>query len=560
MLSRRSPTHWLAIILVITALQWCGSVYIGLATDDYHYLQHLAPLDGLSDIPEAFAKSDANPQYWRPVSNATLSADFLLYGFKGGGYHITNLLLHLIATALVFVTCRRLFSFELGAASLASLLFGLCAGHDSNLLWIAARGDILATIFSLTTLLLLDSKRLPFQALSLIFYFMALCSKELSMMVIPVAAVCILLKGDEARSAKWKQAATVMLALGMMAVVYFVLRSQFTVPATEAQPMLGEGMGSPLTAFKNMIYGAAYVLVPLDLSTASTILTRYKTEALILAVIVFGSIALLAKRSLVSFSYRDLILPAVLALFFAVTVAQSFERWRLYAPSVGLFAIIALISVAIWRQGTRITRGLLGLLFVCFISFHIYRAAKEKQSWRLASELLQDVKSDYKHLIAENPDAPFFLITQPSKIGGGSVMKVSNSRLVLQAKAEVLQPAKIRYADASGLTVDHKYGLLVLALDPDEGFSPIIVTRQGANEYRVTVQTNSSTRLQPELIVAGSTARERALAAGDTLSTPGGTVIIHAADRNYATDVTLITEPMDHIPVYFNGSAIVDLP
>jgi hypothetical protein len=546
--------------LIITALQWCGSAYVGLSTDDYHYLQHLAPLDGIADIPGAFLKSDANPQYWRPVSNATLTADFLLYGYKGGGYHITNLLLHLLATGLVFFSCRRLFKFDLPPSIFAALLFGLSAGHDSNLLWIAARGDILATIFSITTLLLLDSERRALRLAALPIFFLALCSKELALMVIPIAMLFQLRKDDRAWMMKWRSVAVTLFSLIAIATVYFVCRSNFTVPATEAQPMLGEGMQSALTAIKNVIYGIAYVLAPLDISTASTVLTQYKTEALILAGVVVAGLGLVLARSFRSFNWRSLLLSFVLSAFFAVTVAQSFERWRLYAPSVGLFAIISILAVHLWKQSKQIGRSLLVVVLLAFVGFHVYRASVEKQSWRLASELLQDVKHDLRGLIAEYGDQPLFLITQPSKIGGGSVMKVSSSRLLLQAKAELLKPEAIGYADTRGLQVDHKYGLLVLALDPDEAFSPINVARTSANTYRVTVPPNSSTRIQPELIVTGSNDRERSLHDGDTLSTMGGTVIIHKADRNYATDVTLIAEPSDRIPVYFNGKSVIALP
>jgi hypothetical protein len=205
-------------------------------------------------------------------------------------------------------------------------------------------------------------------------------------------------------------------------------------------------------------------------------------------------------------------------------------------------------------------RGMLIALSVCFLSFHVYRAAEEKQSWRLASELLQEIKDQYKGLIDAHNGAPLFIITQPSKIGGGMVMKVSNTRFIMQAKAELLHPEAVKYADVSGVTVDHQYGLLVLALDPDEGFSPIKVDRSGHNSFRVTVDPNSNTRIQPELNVTGSRARERVLRVGDTLMTQGGQVVIHAGDRNYATDVTLITEPSDRIPVYFDGKSVVTLP
>ena len=77
--------------------------------------------------------------------------DCQIYGLKAGGHHVTNLLLHLINTLLVFVVFRRL----TGAAWRSGLIagvFGLHPLHVETVAWVADRKDVLSTVFWLLTL------------------------------------------------------------------------------------------------------------------------------------------------------------------------------------------------------------------------------------------------------------------------------------------------------------------------------------------------------------------------------------------------------------------------
>src|SRR5207248_1471502 len=129
------------------------------------------------------------PQYWRPLSDASVSLDFLLWGWNGGMFHLTNFLLHCIATCLVYFFARRIFSFTAIAACTLAIIFGVSAAHDANLLWIAARADILATIMMLIILLAVNKAERSgtkwiWLCISYTAFFLALCSKEVSAVAI----------------------------------------------------------------------------------------------------------------------------------------------------------------------------------------------------------------------------------------------------------------------------------------------------------------------------------------------------------------------------------------
>src|SRR5207248_7135183 len=123
----------LAFVVIVTAALWSGVSQIELNGDDYQYIESMAPLRTASDALRPFVSPDANPAYYRPLSNATLAANFLFSHFNGGLYHLTNLFLHLIATVLVFFFVRKIFGLRDIPAIILSLAFGIGASHEYNL-------------------------------------------------------------------------------------------------------------------------------------------------------------------------------------------------------------------------------------------------------------------------------------------------------------------------------------------------------------------------------------------------------------------------------------------
>ncbi|HYE73358.1 MAG TPA: hypothetical protein VEF04_08505, partial [Blastocatellia bacterium] len=372
------PRLLLVGILLMTAMLWIGGTRVGLGTDDYHYLHALAPIEGIGSVLAAFVRADANPQYWRPLANASLMLDFVLYGWNGAGYHVTNLALHILATALVFGFARRILNADVMASSMAALIFGLSASHDSNLLWVAARADILASIFLLLTLLLISSKRPQNVALSGLTYFLALCSKELALLLLPFLGVLFLVKRDE-----WRLKPA-LLAIGYLTVVagaFWMLRADFTVPAAQADPMVGEGMTSIIFALKNLSYGLGYLLLPLDLASATVVLSRFRTEAFVIGGAALVTFALMFRPGIRSMPWKPFIIAAALGLVFSVVVAQSFERWRLYMPSVGVYMMLALLITRTIQASGRIGRSASMAFLIGLLSFHTYRALAEQHSW-----------------------------------------------------------------------------------------------------------------------------------------------------------------------------------
>lgn len=92
--------------------------------------------------------------HYIPLTWLTLAADYALWGMNPRGYHATNVLLHAVNAALVFLIARRLLHrHAVAAAVTAALAFGLHPLRAESVAWVTERRDLLSGSFVLFALL-----------------------------------------------------------------------------------------------------------------------------------------------------------------------------------------------------------------------------------------------------------------------------------------------------------------------------------------------------------------------------------------------------------------------
>lgn len=194
---------WVCILLGFLTLAVFWPVFNAdlLQFDDPIYVNaHV--LQGLSwnNVVWAFTNLDAG--FWHPLTWLSLMLDANLSGTSAGGYHATNLLLHIINSVLVFLLFKRLTD-RLWPSAWVAGLFALHPLHVETVSWVADRKDLLGTLFFLLTLLsytsyvrslsTVDARRSNaprFYALTLIAFVLGIMSKTL---VVTVPGVLLLL-------------------------------------------------------------------------------------------------------------------------------------------------------------------------------------------------------------------------------------------------------------------------------------------------------------------------------------------------------------------------------
>jgi hypothetical protein len=140
------------IILVFTAIIYSRLVFNGFVNidDDSFILRN--PLvrnlswDGIKDV----FTSVQNSKY-QPLVNLSFLLEYNLFGFNATAFHITNLLLHLASTYLVYRFIERL-SGQWLTAALVSMLFAIHPMHVEEVAWAAERKDVLYAFFYIASM------------------------------------------------------------------------------------------------------------------------------------------------------------------------------------------------------------------------------------------------------------------------------------------------------------------------------------------------------------------------------------------------------------------------
>lgn len=151
--------------------------------DDYEYVcknYHL--FSGFTSTSLAWAFTTFHAANWHPLTWLSFILDFQLYGLKPAGYHLTNLVLHILNTLLLFFGVRLLTG-AFWRSALVAALFGLHPLHVESVAWISERKDVLCTFFMLIALIFYTSfarrkNKGPYFA-SLFLYCLGLLSKPM---------------------------------------------------------------------------------------------------------------------------------------------------------------------------------------------------------------------------------------------------------------------------------------------------------------------------------------------------------------------------------------------
>ena len=100
----------------------------------------------------SFTEATQATNYWSPLTWLSFIIEFQVHGMNPGGYHITNVLIHLANTLLLFYVLKRMTAMIWQSAFVAAL-FALHPLHVESVVWITERKDVLSTLFWMLAML-----------------------------------------------------------------------------------------------------------------------------------------------------------------------------------------------------------------------------------------------------------------------------------------------------------------------------------------------------------------------------------------------------------------------
>src|SRR5208282_56395 len=183
------------ILTVVTlAVFWQVNQYGFVNFDDYVYVienDHIQ--SGITPDGFRWAFSTTYAEFWHPLTWLSLMFDYQLHGLNAGGYHVTNLILHILSTLLLFWLFNRMTK-ALWRSAFVAALFALHPFHVESVAWISERKDVLSAFLGMLTLCLYvyyTEKPVIKRYLPVVFSFvLALMSKP---MVVTLPVIMILL-------------------------------------------------------------------------------------------------------------------------------------------------------------------------------------------------------------------------------------------------------------------------------------------------------------------------------------------------------------------------------
>ena len=185
---------YIVLILAILAVFWQVNQYDFVNFDDPVYVMENSNIQSgitLAGIRWAFSTRYAD--LWNPLVWLSLMFDYQLHGLNAGGYHLTNLILHVMSALLLFWLFNRMTG-AIWRSAFVAALFALHPLHVESVAWIAERKDVLSAFFWMLTLCLYvyytEKPVIRRYLLVLLCFACALMSKP---MVITLPVVMILL-------------------------------------------------------------------------------------------------------------------------------------------------------------------------------------------------------------------------------------------------------------------------------------------------------------------------------------------------------------------------------
>ncbi|PKN51619.1 MAG: hypothetical protein CVU55_11815 [Deltaproteobacteria bacterium HGW-Deltaproteobacteria-13] len=144
------------IFLTLATLTVFGQVYqynFVNIDDEVYVTQNSHVQSGITLEGLRWAFSTTYGEFWHPLIWLSLMFDYQLYGLNAAGFHVTNLILHILSTLLLFWLFNRMTG-SIWRSAFVAALFALHPLHVESVAWIAERKDVLSAFFWMMTLCL----------------------------------------------------------------------------------------------------------------------------------------------------------------------------------------------------------------------------------------------------------------------------------------------------------------------------------------------------------------------------------------------------------------------
>lgn len=334
---------------------------------------------------------------YHPLNMISLSADYAIAQMNPRQYHLTNIILHLINTMLVFWLSLLIFTKlkkelittnKLVVAGIVGVLFGVHTMNTESVAWISERKNLLYTLFFVASLIsylqYIKTDKLKFYFLSIFLFLLSLFSKGTA-----VSLAITVIVADyffERKLFSWKVIAEKLpflsfaLLFGIIAIL--AQKTSNTIQSNADYHFYERFLIGGYGLFEYIIK----LILPINLSffyqypvkiDGVLPLQYYLYPIISVAILVFTFIYFKRSR-IVMFCVAFFIVNIILVLqIIPVGYAVMADRY-VYIPSIGFFIIIASIYNYLVIKKPKLNVIFLGVILVYVISLVIMTQQRSK--------------------------------------------------------------------------------------------------------------------------------------------------------------------------------------
>jgi tetratricopeptide (TPR) repeat protein len=386
-------TIFIILLFLAAFVVYFNSLFNDFVFDDKALIVYNPAIKSAKFLPQIFQKdiyvnflqnspAQAASFVYRPLQLLSYYLDYKIWGLNPIGFHLTNLVLHLLNAVLLFYLLFALFS-DFRISALASVLFLLHPLQTSVVSYIAGRADLLSFLFMLLAMFsflkFVQAKNIKFYVLSLICALLALLSRENALILFVFILLIIFIQ-----KVKFRQYFLVLPYLALN-LAYFFWRMhifgkiQFFVQPPQFNPAL-----YLLNIFNLLFKYVLLLLIPFDLRLLRTtpFLNSFLQVEAIFAIsfIVLLGVGLFFWRKNKVFVFGAWwfilgLLPVFMCFdkYVLLYGALMAESW-VYVSSFGFFVVLVFMLIRSARIGV--------LILIILVSFYSVLTMANNFYWK----------------------------------------------------------------------------------------------------------------------------------------------------------------------------------
>jgi protein O-mannosyl-transferase len=407
---------WILPIILITGISLSPMLQNSFTNwDDEYYVIQNSLLRG-PDWAGIFSRSVVSN--YHPITVATLAFNYAMTQLDPSSYLITNLLLHLINTGLVFYFIWLISGKKLMVAAFSAIVFGIHPMHVESVAWVSERKDVLYTLFFLLSLIkywrhLTDGKRKDL-IYCFLFFALSILSKPAAIILPFVLILLDYWYGRKFTQRVWVEKIPFVLVSIGFAITTYAIQSKTAVISFEYYPLWTRFF---FATYTSMMYILRF-FIPYPLSAFHPFpMTREMEWPMLLSPAFM--LALLAlvwfkrKNKLLVFTFFFFMINvALVSQFIPIGGTLISERYT-YVPYIGLAFMVGML---LDKYSVSVNKYLLwGIPAVVMLVFCVLTFQRTKV-WRNSETLWTDAIKHFPNAPVPRTNRANYLIGASSSV------------------------------------------------------------------------------------------------------------------------------------------------